>query len=624
MRCLSVFLCGLLMTDLWLPLSFSENAALAASSKGKKSTKKKSKKRRKPKKKIKNKKKKSAKTAPKEAEPDTLQSERKAGTINQETGRKNSRIDPKEVSRWSNLGAINPIKSEVPVLADLPKRAQPILSPVETPGQKLKGKEGQVSARLSLSAYHVETVDQDLEFVVQPNVNPRLVLLKNLNRDIDLYRVRTDLNYTRIAGSWFSTHLDAEYRGSESINRPQDYRLNALYLAYGLASARKKNEPSYGFQIGRVLVREAGGTQVDGLAARLKLLPGLIVGGFGGFTGNPFRYNWSEQKTEEFSTDWHRFGGFVSWHQRNYYVDVAGVATLLNRNDAGLDRLFFYLNSGASINKFLDLFVNTWFDLLPSGQNVQNLQVVGAYRPTESIYVRLAMERFSTVTYRYSTPQSFVRDPVGAKIQSSEDAEMGKVATATAVDENGEDIRTFDSMYQVATYHAARIRAGYRLKRYWEPFVSFDTIIRSPDETLPDDAVEPLRLLPGLGLSFRNNKIFDLTLRAVGIIDKQTNNKAVLRSRISRTWLGMRASVDGQWFLGGTAALDGGLSLAYLFPRDWFPGRLQIRSSLRYFKEDIRLLQPLDGTRFYSAEDELRIIPVQESYMGFVGLDWKL
>jgi hypothetical protein len=88
--------------------------------------------------------------------------------------------------------------------------------------------------------------------------------------------------------------------------------------------------------------------------------------------------------------------------------------------------------------------------------------------------------------------------------------------------------------------------------------------------------------------------------------------------------MGMYASADGQIFMGGTEAADGGISLGYLFPRDWFPGRLQLRGMLRYFREDVALLQPTDNNVRLGPEDELRLIPLQESYLGFVGIDWKL
>jgi len=77
-------------------------------------------------------------------------------------------------------------------------------------------------------------------------------------------------------------------------------------------------------------------------------------------------------------------------------------------------------------------------------------------------------------------------------------------------------------------------------------------------------------------------------------------------------------------YFGGTRGSDGGLSLAYQLPRDWFAGRLQLRGMLRYYRENLALERPDGVKQILGNEDVLPIIPIQESYMGFVGLEWKL
>ena len=41
-------------------------------------------------------------------------------------------------------------------------------------------------------------------------------------------------------------------------------------------------------------------------------------------------------------------------------------------------------------------------------------------------------------------------------------------------------------------------------------------------------------------------------------------------------------------------AADGGLELSYTLPREWMPGRLLLRSMLRYTREGVTLARPPD------------------------------
>ena len=533
-------------------------------------------------------------------------------------------LKTKELSRWSNLGAMTPIKTEVPVQAELPKRNQPRLEPVATPGQSLTGRQGQLSSRISAAYYHVTTLGQDIGYAYSPD-NPRIVLLENANRDISLYRLRLDANYTRIGGTWFSAHTDGEYRGSRTTSRPTEYRLNSLHLSYGMTSHRKKREPVWGVQMGRVPIREAGFLAVDGLVLRVKPLPKLVLGAFGGLTNNPFRFNYRLYRPEEFSSDWSRFGGMVTWSMDNFFIEMASAATYYQKDDFELDRIVVYLNSGLSIAKGLDLFIHAWMDGLDTGQRIQNLQAIAAYRPSRQTYIRLVLERFSTIMYRFATPESFERDPLGALVVPLDEQGNEGARTSTIVDENGNPVDSFNSELQVATYSAARLRAGYKFTSKIEGFAQFDALMRTPDEFVQPDSIADFRFLPGLGLIYQNRQLFDAEVRGIAIVDDSATNRALLRLRAFRTWKGLTGSLDGQWFLGDENAADGGVSLAYQFPQSWFPGRLQVRSMFRYFYENVSLEQPTNGTiSLQRGVDELRVIPIQESYMGYLGVDWKM
>ena len=113
-------------------------------------------------------------------------------------------------------------------------------------------------------------------------------------------------------------------------------------------------------------------------------------------------------------------------------------------------------------------------------------------------------------------------------------------------------------------------------------------------------------------------------LRGLAIFDDQTDNHSLLSARVSKSYQGLSASIDGKMYFGGTSGSDGGLSLAYQLPRDWFAGRLQLRGMLRYYRENLTLERPDGVEQRLGNEDVLPIIPIQESYMGFVGLEWKL
>src|SRR5262249_30052522 len=160
-----------------------------------------------------------------------------------------------------------------------------------------------LQARLYFYGYHLATKGQD--FVYKDMTNTPIgatTLLAGQNRTFDLYRGRASLHYEHIAASDFGAHLDLESRPRPSGNIPTDHRINEAYVSYGLTDVRRPGGLDYGIAVGRVAIREAGYAQADGGAVRLRLGPDLNLGAFGGFTGNPYGYNWLLTQNQEFST----------------------------------------------------------------------------------------------------------------------------------------------------------------------------------------------------------------------------------------------------------------------------------------------------------------------------------
>lgn len=521
-------------------------------------------------------------------------------------------VTPGTASRWSNAGAMTPIIADVPIAAPLPERAIPLAPGAATPGQRLTGEEDQLSAHLSLSGYHLETVRQDADYV-DDKVVPR-------NRDIDLYRARATMGYERIAGSWFAAHLDVEYRAKSSGTRPTDRRLNAAYVSWGLTDFRRDDAPRFGVALGRIAVREAGYAQTDGALARLRLLPELQVGAFGGVSGNPYVYNWRLKKTDDFSADWITGGAFASYRARALYANLAGVVYVTSKGAGGVDRVSVFLDSGWTPRDDLDLFFTGWFDVLPDGQPLTNVEVIGSWTPSRQVNLRLSLARFSTITYETTTNISFFFDPTGNRIETVDGAQ---VFSSTAVDENGNPINAYDGALLVAAYTAARLRGGYRFDALGlEPFATFDLYLRDP-KSPPAEPFATVRMLPGVGALYRNAKFVDARVRVVGLIDEQTDTKAILSAGVSRALFGVRVGADARAFIGGTFAADGGVDVAYRLPLDQVPGRVLLRAMFRYYREDVELARPF-GQGILEDDEVLPLVPLQESYMGFAGVDWRL
>ena len=203
-----------------------------------------------------------------------------------------------------------PVVAEVPITQPLPARNVPRPSGVATVGQRLQGNEPLFSARVSLGYYRFETVGQDQVFERSDNSdNPLDEVETGESNDLALVRARTTLSYQRIARTQFGLQFDAEFRPQlegRADSRPTDIRINELYVSWGRTDwRRRRTGPSWGLALGRVAIREAGFAQADGLAARFRIVPQLMVGAWGGVTGNPYGYNWLQQQTEFVSADWY-------------------------------------------------------------------------------------------------------------------------------------------------------------------------------------------------------------------------------------------------------------------------------------------------------------------------------
>jgi hypothetical protein len=546
---------------------------------------------------------------PAETEPATKEEEGAGAVVEPtfpEVERKVSAVTPGTLSRWSNAGAMTPVVAEVPVTAPLPERAVPIQPGAPTPGQRLLDDDEQLTAHLSLYGEHLQTVRQD-------------------DRDLNLARGRATLSYDRIGGSEFGANVDLEYRSTVTGPRRTDRRINAAYVSWGLTDFRRQDGPDLGLAIGRVAVREAGYAQADGAAIRFRAMPELSLGFFGGFTGNPYNYNWKAGETEDFSTDWLTGGAFAGVRLPGFFADLAAVATYSSRGLTGLDRLHAFLDTGYSVSDEIDLFFTGWFDMLETGQPLQNVELMGIWAPSREANVRLSLGRFSTVAYDVSQALSFRFDPQGNRLSGG---------LSQAVDENGLPIVPFDAALQIATYNEVQLRAGYRFGAF-EPYAAIGTLIRDPGASPANVQFATLRLQPAAGVLYRDPDLFDVSAQAMGIIDDQTERRAVLSLGVSRAFEGLSIGADARAFVGGIGALDGGLDLGYSLPREWMPGRLMLRAMFRYFREDATLVRPKDICFTNPAADpascdrlaETTVLPavvLQESFLGFAGVDWRL
>ncbi len=516
--------------------------------------------------------------------------------------RKASAVTPGSLSRWSNAGAMEPIVTEVELTAPLPARAVPLLPGQATPGQRLTAEDERLSAHLSLFGEHSQTVRQDAE-------------------DLNLIRGRATIDYERIAKSEFGLHLDLEYRGTAGARRLTDRKINALYLSWGATDFRRDDGPAFGVALGRVAVREAGYAQVDGALLRYRVVPELKLGVYGGLTGNPYNYNWRLAATEDFSTGWVGGGLFGSMRLGPVSADLAAGLVLATFPGGGLDRLYLYADVGWAVSDALDLYFTGWFDLLPNGTAIQNVELLGSYHPSRDLHLRLSAARYASLIYAFATNYSFRFDPRGNTIAPD----------LTIVDEAGVPIDPYDARSLQSVYDELGARLGYRVVDELEPFVALTIQIR---ESAGEGAVEfaGFRLLPSVGVTYRDPAILDVSAQVVGIVDAQTERKAVLQLAVGRELAGLRVGGDLRGFVGGQGAVDGGLDLTYTLSRELVPGRLLLRAMLRYVREDVVIARPTErcladteaaGCGSLLPDQALPLVPLQETVYGFAGVDWR-
>lgn len=530
-------------------------------------------------------------------------------------------------SRWSNAGALEPVASPVPVQAEFPERARPRPVGVETPGQGAGPLDELISARIAFSGYHMGSTGQSLVYDGRERVNE--------SRVVQLLRARASLSYERIAGSDFSVRLDGEWRPKLSGDgRYDEGVLNAAYVAWGLTEVTRRGGPDFGVALGRLEVREAGNAIADGLALRWRPLLELSLGAFGGFTGNPYGYNWARTSDELFSTDWMRVGAFAGWRQAGLQASLSGVVTTAMvappASDETLDRIYLHADVAWQPMEDVSVFGTGFFDLLPSGQLVQNAELAAAWTPSDLSF-RVGLGRFSTVLYALSTEYSFATDPLGNRYEAD---------GPPIVDPNGQAIVPYDAVQLAAVYNQLRISAGARLLETLEAYLRLRARLR--DTSMAVDAVQglgteavpvadtvqfsELRLLPTLGARFSDPGLLDATLEATAIIDDQSQATAAFLLGVGRSWMGFRISASGRYLIGDIDAVDAGGALSYGLPRDLMPGLLLLRLSARYFREATNLyrLPVPDAQSAYVDDDDRVEIGAQESFLGFAGLEWRL
>ncbi len=561
-------------------------------------------------------------------------------------GRKESQITPGTASRWSNRGAMTPIVAEVPVTAPLPERAIPVpAGTVETPGQSLTGSEEVLQARLYLFAYHLQTSGQDAVIRDMPSTNGGIaVQIPGESRTFDLYRGRASLAYEHIANSNFGAHLDLEYRTHSSGDAPTDHRINEAYVSYGLVDFRKLTGPDFGIAVGRVAIREAGYAQADGAALRLRIGPDFNLGAFGGFTGNPYGYNWLLAQNQEFSENWIRGGGFMAYRAQRIFANAAAVATYSNVGKGGLDRLYVYGDVAYLATDWLNLFATGWLDVI-GGVPIQNVNVVASINPSDEFSLRLSAGRFSTIIYDISTAYTFAIDKYGNRLGPGSSATPIPNPNSVIVDENGQPIVPYDAIRAQTIYDDFQIGVGYKPIRELEIFANGEVLIRDTSMTNTSTTIgaalqfSSYRIQPSVGARYRNPALLDASAQLSYIVDPISNAKAFAQLGVGKGWEGFYAALDGRYIVGDISGLDGGAELLYVLPRDWFPGRLTLRGMIRYYRESLSLdkpvIQPMTGAGTVPNQITTQMIPgmgttavttpiqAQESLLGLLGVEWR-
>ena len=362
-----------------------------------------------------------------------------------------------------------------------------------------------------------------------------------------------------------------------------------------------------------------------------------MVGAWGGVTGNPYGFNWQQQQTEFVSADWYTGGAFASLLVDRFSLNVAGGVTIANVDNAdGADRIYVYVDAAYTVVDGLNLLVNGWFDVLPDGQSIQNVDFIAAYTPTPRLSFSASAGRFSTVVYQNSLGNTFVTNPDGNRV-AVESQDVPGVEDATIVGSDGQPVAVFDAALLTAVYNSFRFRAGYRILRSLETYVRWNTFLR--DTSVTNDAFaetgngatvnfSSLRSLPTVGVRYRDPKIIDASAGFTYVLDDEATANTIVRGGIGRGYAGLYASADIRAFFGNVDGFDGGVNLTYTLPRAWTPGAISLRGSFRYYRENISLFRPsLDDTAPTAGggvePPNQELIPTQETYFGYAGVDWR-
>lgn len=548
--------------------------------------------------------------------------------------RQESEVTPGTSSRWSNEGAIEPVESEVPLQAPLPVRNLPRPVGVTTAGQRLRGDDQNLfSGRVSISGLSLMVLTQPTD---RDAIEARGYYQDS--QDVQLIRARVSGLYERIGGSQFSMNVDTELRPRLNGNgRFDDVLINSAYIGWGINDLRpkRKGDPSVGFAVGRLAVREAGFAQADGALFRVRPTRGFDIGAFGGFTANPYGYRLNvrnERIADIFSTDWATGGGFVSFRGRRFQFSASGVATMtlleLPPEQDSLERIYLFADASYQPARDVSIFASGYFDLLPSGQEIQNADLALAWTP-DRFNLRVSVGRFSTLIYEDAIQAVALTDPLGNRFN---DQDPRPIANPRNPDQQA---TPFDAAVLVAAYYNGQLSAGYRFLPPLEAYVRLRALIRDTADAeaavaptlvfgIPSDGsvnFASLRLVPSVGLRYQNPKVVNANGEVLLISDDQAQTDAILRAGFSRGFGGFNAQVDGRLFFGDINGYDGGLSLSYALPRSLDIGFLQFIASLRYYRENsLNQLNVVDG----QAPNQDNILFNQETLLGFAGLEWRL
>ncbi len=292
--------------------------------------------------------------------------------------------------------------------------------------------------------------------------------------------------------------------------------------------------------------------------------------------------------------------------------------------ESGLDRLYFHADASWRVLRNLSFLLLARLDTLPGGSFVQNGDLSVSYQPIKQVDLHLGVGRFSTVAYQLSTNFNYIVNQAGNNNAVGDNTKI--------VDNDGVPIVPFDGALCINIYNSVKARAGFKPLRALDIYTRADAWIREVKGG--DDDVnnycdnfefEPLRVLPTLGTRFNDPNLLDAMAEFTLVLDQQSNVNAYMRGRLGRGFMGAYLSGEIRYFFGDINGFDGGLNLSYTLPRQLMPGSLSVRGSFWYYRENLPLATPARnpiGTINQAGEDV--IIPRQESFLGFAGIEWRM